>query len=80
MVLRKLKIGSRLAIGFGAIMVMMIGVALGAIFLDKLNRDGLAATITAASAKEQLAVEMKLLALEQSSAMRNLVQIGRAHV
>ncbi len=76
MVLRKLKIGSRLAVGFGAIMVMMIGVALGAIFLDKLNRDGLAATITAASAKEQLAVEMKLLALEQSSAVRNLALVG----
>ena len=76
MVLRKLKVGSRLGLGFGTIMVMMIGVSLGAIFLDKLNRDQLAATIRAATAKEHLAVEMKLLALEQSSAMRNLVLVG----
>jgi len=76
MVLRKLKIGARLGLGFGAIMVMIIGVSLGAIYLDKVNRDHLAATISAASAKEHLAVEMKLLALEQSSAMRNLVLIA----
>ena len=73
MVLRKLRIGSRLAIGFGAIMVLLTAAALGSVLLDKLNRDRLTATIAAASAKEQLAVEMKLLALEQSSVLRNLV-------
>ena len=76
MLLRRLKIGSRLAIGFGAVMVLLTGAALGSVLLDKLNRDRLTATIAAASAKEQLAVEMKLLALEQSSALRNLVLIG----
>src|SRR5687767_9691616 len=75
MFLRKLKIGSRLAIGFGAVMVLLAGAAVGTVVLDKLNRDRLAATLAAASAKEQLAVEMKLVALEQSSALRNLVLI-----
>src|SRR5687768_5925824 len=73
MVLRRLKIGSRLAIGFGAIMVLLTAAALGSVLLDKLNRDRLTASIATASAKEQLAVEMKLLALEQSSVLRNLV-------
>jgi X-X-X-Leu-X-X-Gly heptad repeat protein len=73
MILRKLKIGTRLAVGFGAIMALMVSVALGTLWLDKLNRDQLAATISDASAKEQLALEMKGLALELSSALRNLV-------
>jgi methyl-accepting chemotaxis protein len=73
MVLRKLKIGSRLAVGFGVIILLLVGSALGAVWLDKLNRDELASMIGNASAKEHLAVEMKLLALEQSGALRNLV-------
>jgi methyl-accepting chemotaxis protein len=76
MILRKLKIGSRLAVGFGAVMVLLVGAAIGAVVLDKLNRDRLTTTLAAASAKEQLAVEMKLLALEQASALRNLVIIA----
>src|SRR5688572_26072450 len=76
MVLRRLKIGSRLAIGFGAVMVLLAGAAVGTVILDKVNRDRLTTRLAAASAKEQLAVEMKLLALEQSSALRNLVIIG----
>jgi methyl-accepting chemotaxis protein len=76
MILRKLKIGSRLALGFGAVMVLLAGAAVGAVVLDKLNRDRLTTTLAAASAKEQLAVEMKLLALEQASALRNLVLIA----
>jgi methyl-accepting chemotaxis protein len=75
MVLRRLRIGSRLALGFGAILAMMVAVALGAVVLNKMNRDHLTATIAAASAKEHLAIEMKLVALEQSSAMRNLVLV-----
>ena len=75
MVLRRLKIGSRLAVGFGAILAMMVAVALGAVLLNKMNQDQLTATIAAASAKEHLAIEMKLVALEQSSAMRNLVLV-----
>ncbi|HUP98006.1 MAG TPA: methyl-accepting chemotaxis protein [Usitatibacter sp.] len=75
MLLRKIRIGSRLALGFGAILAMMVAVALGAVLLNKMNQDHLTSTIAAASAKEQLAIEMKLVALEQSSAMRNLVLV-----
>ena len=76
MVLRRLRIGSRLAVGFGGVLALMVAVALGVVFLDKMNRDQLAAALRAAGAKEQLAVEMKLIALEQSSAMRNLVLVA----
>ena len=75
MVLRRLRIGSRLAIGFGAVMLLLVGAAIGAVILDKVNRDRLTTRLAAASAKEQLAVEMKLTALEQASALRNLVII-----
>ena len=51
MVLRKLKIGSRLAIGFGAVMLLLVGAAVGAVVLDKVNRDRLTETLAAASAK-----------------------------
>ena len=73
MILRKLKIGTRLAIGFGAIMLVMVGLALGSLWVNKVSRDRLAATLAEAGAKEQLAIEMKGLALELSSALRNLV-------
>src|SRR4051812_2981417 len=76
MVLRKLKIGSRLAVGFGAIILLLVGTALGAVVLDKIGRDKLSESLASAGAKEQLAVEMKLLALEQSRALRNLVLIA----
>jgi methyl-accepting chemotaxis protein len=73
MVLRRLKIGSRLTVGFGLILVVLAIVMVISTTLEKSNRDALMATIAAANAKEHLAVEMKLLALEQSSALRNLV-------
>ena len=73
MILRKLKIGTRLAIGFGAIMLVMVGLALGSLWVNKVSRDRLAATLAEAGAKEQLAIEMKGLALELSSSLRNLV-------
>ncbi len=76
MVLRKLKIGSRLAVGFGAILALMVAVALGAVLVNKMDRDKLAETIASANAKEHLAVELKLIALEQSSVVRNLVLVS----
>ena len=76
MVLRKLKIGARLAVGFGAILLVLVGAAVSSIVLEKLNRERLTETIATANAKEQLAVEMKLLALEQSSSLRNLVLLA----
>ena len=76
MVLRRLKIGSRLATGFSILLLAMAAVMLLSTHLEKVNRESLMATIAAASAKERLAVELKLLALEQSSALRNLVLIA----
>ena len=72
MLLRKLRIGTRLAFGFGAILAMMVAVAIGTVLVEKMNRDQFTQAIAAASAKEQLAIQMKTLALEQSAAMRNI--------
>jgi methyl-accepting chemotaxis protein len=72
MLLRKLKIGSRLAIGFGVIVTVMMVVSVGGTALGKKSRDDLASVVAAAGAKERLASEMKVLVLEQSTVMRNV--------
>jgi methyl-accepting chemotaxis protein len=72
MILRKLKIGSRLGLGFGIILAVMIVVSVGGTALGKKSRDDLSAVVAAAGAKERLAAEMKALVLEQSSVMRNV--------
>ena len=72
MILRRLRIGTRLAIGFGAILAILMAVTVGGTGLGKKSRDDLVAVIGAASAKERLAAEMKALVLEQSSVMRNI--------
>ncbi|HLX24081.1 MAG TPA: methyl-accepting chemotaxis protein, partial [Usitatibacter sp.] len=70
--LRDLRIGPRLALGFGIIVFVMAAVALGATRLGQSSRDGLAEVIEAAGAKEALAAQMKAFLLEQSNAMRSL--------
>ncbi len=72
MVLRKLRIGTRLALGFGAILAIMLAVSVGGTWLGKQSRDDLAAVHAAAGVKNGLANDMKALALEQSSVMRNI--------
>ncbi|HET9579710.1 MAG TPA: methyl-accepting chemotaxis protein, partial [Usitatibacter sp.] len=72
MMLRKLRIGTRLGLGFGAILVIMVVVAVGGTALGKKSRDDLATTIEEATAKERLAAQMKALVLEQSAVMRNV--------
>src|SRR5689334_4457268 len=72
MLLRNLKIGTRLAAGFGAVLLVMIVVAVGGTALAKKSRDELIASSEATGAKERLAAEMKALVLEQSSVMRNI--------
>jgi len=72
MMLRKLKIGTRLALGFGMILAIMVVVAVAGTALGKKSRDDMAAVVEAATAKERLAAEMKSLMLEQSSAMRDV--------
>jgi methyl-accepting chemotaxis protein len=72
MVLRKLRIGTRLALGFGAVLALMMAVSVGGTWLGKKSRDDLATVHEVAGAKLALASEMKALALEQSSVMRNI--------
>jgi len=72
MILRKMRIGTRLALGFGAILAIMLVVSVGGTALGKKSRDELAAVVASAGAKEGLAAEMKALALEQSAVMRNI--------
>ena len=72
MMLRKLKIGTRLALGFGAILAIMMAVSVGGTWLGKKSRDDLAVVHDATSTKLNLAAEMKALALEQSAVMRNI--------
>src|SRR5262245_19009442 len=72
MVLRELRIGARLAIGFGAILGVMMVLSFGATWLGKKSRDELAEVTFAASVKQSLAAQMKSLVLEQSATLRNI--------
>jgi methyl-accepting chemotaxis protein len=70
--LRDLRIGPRLALGFGIVVFIMAAVALGATWVGQSSRDGLAEVIETAGAKEALAAQMKAFLLEQSNAMRSV--------
>ncbi len=70
--LRTLRIGTRLALGFGAIVAVLVAVAVGATLYGKASRKELATLIEAAGAKEALAADMKSLLLEQANYMRNV--------
>jgi len=72
MLLRKVKIGSRLAFGFGVIVLVMMVVSLGGTALGKKSRDELARVVAMTGEKERLAAEMRSLVLEQSATMRNI--------
>ena len=72
MVLRQMRIGARLALGFGAVLAALVVVSFGGTWLAKKSRDDLAAVTSAATTKQLLASEMKALALEQSAVMRNV--------
>jgi methyl-accepting chemotaxis protein len=59
-------------VGFGAVLLVMVVVAVGGTAVAKKSRDDLTATLQAIGAKERLASDMKALVLEQSSVMRNI--------
>ncbi len=72
MTIRDIKIGTRLAIGFGAFVALMVVGSIGGVTLMKKSRESLMAGLQAAGAKESLAAQMKATALEQSGVMRNI--------
>jgi methyl-accepting chemotaxis protein len=67
-----MRIGARLALGFGAVVVIMLALSFAGIYLGKKSRDDLATVVANTNAKQMLAAEMKALALEQSAVMRNI--------
>ena len=70
--MRSLRIGTRLALGFGAIVAILMIVSVTATWLGKKGREDLLAAQAAANAKLALATDMKVLTLEQSAVMRNI--------
>ena len=45
MVLRQMRIGARLALGFGAVVVIMLALSFAGIYLGKKSRDDLASVV-----------------------------------
>ena len=72
MILRKMKIGARLALGFGATLAIMMVVSAGGTALGKGSRDEMLRVMEAAAAKQQLADDMKALLLERAAATRSI--------
>ncbi|HXS54163.1 MAG TPA: methyl-accepting chemotaxis protein [Usitatibacter sp.] len=72
MILRNLSIGTRLALGFGAILAVLLVVSAGGTALATKSRKDLAAVTATAVAKERLASDMQQLVLRRSSVMRNV--------
>ncbi len=70
--LRGMRIGFRLGIGFGAILLALVGVLVFGSVLSANNRDKLIAGVGGANAKVILAAKMKAAALESGIAMRNI--------
>src|SRR5512142_1143758 len=71
MILRKMRIGTRLSLGFGSVLAIMIAVSVSGTLLFQKSRNELTAVHEAASAKENLAADMKSTELEMSAVMRN---------
>ena len=71
MSLRGMRIGYRLGIGFGAILLALVGVLVFGSMLSANNRDKLITGVGGANAKVILAAKMKAAALESGIAMRN---------
>src|SRR5688572_17303426 len=70
--LRQLRIGTRLALGFGAILVAMAAVNVVGTVLSKKSRDDLARVQALATEKERLAEHMKETFLQQASTLRGI--------
>ena len=65
--IRNMKIGLRLALGFGVILAVLVLVSIAGMVFARIGRDNLVSVMAAAAAKERLAFEMKAIVLEQSA-------------
>ena len=72
MKLRNYRIGTRLYVGFGSIVAIMLGALVATSILDERSREGLTAALETARAKESLAAEMRATSLAQAVAMRDI--------
>src|SRR5690349_14745036 len=70
--LRNLRIGTRLAAGFGTLLLLLAVVVLINTVLSNANRDRLTAGIEAASQKTMLVDTMKSVQLQSGIAIRNI--------
>jgi len=59
-------------VGFGSLLVVMLGALLMTTVLDQRSRESLASALQVAHAKEALAAEMRAVALSQSLAIHNI--------
>src|SRR5690242_20412440 len=69
---RNLRIGTRLTVGFGSLLVVMLGALVMTKYFDEGSRTALANALVVAHRKEALAAEMRNVAMSQSVAMRNI--------
>ena len=70
--LRSLRIGTRLAFGFGIILAMLIAVLAAANIVSTRNREAMIAGLEVNNAKSALAADIKSALLEGGIAMRNI--------
>jgi methyl-accepting chemotaxis protein len=70
--LRNFRIGTRLAVGFGSILAIMLVALLATTVIDERSRSSLAAALETARMREAMAGEMRAVSLAQSAAMRNI--------
>jgi methyl-accepting chemotaxis protein len=70
--LRNFRIGTRLAVGFGSILAVMLAGLVATTVIDERSRTSLAAALETARARESMAAEMRAASLAQSGAMRNI--------
>ena len=54
MVLRQMRIGARLALGFGAVVAIMLALSFAGIWLGKKSRDDLAAVVATTTPDQRL--------------------------
>ena len=72
MSLRDFKIGARLALGFGSILVILVAMVVLSNVLNASNKSSLLAGLAATNAKDLYAGDMKSAMLETGVAMRNI--------